>query len=71
MELKTYYKADGKEYAKSYGTEKAVNADDKTATIDGVVYKLRHARAPKVAPAEDQIAPEPKKAKKKTYRRKK
>ena len=70
MELKTYYKQNGKEYAKSFGTEKEVNADDKTVTIDGVVYKLRHASIKK---EETELAPRKgiKLTKKKTYKRKK
>lgn len=55
MMIDTYYKEDGKEYAKQYGTEVEVNHDDKTATIDGVVYTLRHKRAPKPT-AEDKKA---------------
>lgn len=54
MIIDTYYK-DGKEYAKQYGTEVEVSADQKTAVIDGIVYTLRHAKAPKPAaePAEE------------------
>lgn len=47
MELKTFYK-NGKEYAADQlKTKKAVSAADKTVTINGVVYKLKHAKEPK------------------------
>lgn len=55
MMIDTYYKENGKEYAKQYGTEIEVGHEDKTAVIDGVVYTLRHKRAPKPT-AEDKKA---------------
>ena len=70
--IDTYYKADGKEYAKQYGTEVEVNHEDRIAKIDGIIYTLRHARAPKPKGSEEptETAPKPAK-KKKTYKRKK
>jgi hypothetical protein len=69
MMIDTYYKEDGKEYAKQYGTEVEVNHEDKIATIDGVNYTLRHAKAPRIeddAPLDAEISkPEKKSAKRK------
>ena len=78
MMIDTYYKKDGKEYAKQYGTEVEVGHDDVQVKIDGINYTLRHAKAPKAEPENLEIvfSEEPAQTikptkKKKTYKRKK
>lgn len=74
MELKTYYKEDGKEYVANYGVEKQVTADDTYVNIYGVNYIVKHADAPKKIETIDESQPEVetvKIAKKKTDKRKK
>lgn len=74
MELKTYYKEDGKEYVANYGVEKSVDAADTYVNIYGVNYVLKHANAPKKIETIDDPKPEVetvKIAKKKTSKRKK
>lgn len=74
MELKTYYKEDGKEYVANYGVEKQVAADDAYVNIYGVNYIVKHAGAPKKIETIDESQPEVETveiAKKKTNKRKK
>ena len=78
MMIDTYYKKDGKEYAKQYGTEVEVGHDDVQVKIDGINYTLRHAKAPKAEPETIEVEYKPNLSqtikptkKKKTYKRKK